>query len=88
MRKSTIKLLKDTKMGVTIKDNAVPKKCMRPIPCPLNLREQAKKNMEANVKLGIIESVQQNGEQPLWISPALFVLKSNGGVRQVVNFKA
>ena len=71
-----LQMLKDTKMEVVIKAGAVPKRTMRPIPCPINLREQAKNNLEAGVKLGIIEPVQLNGEQPSWISPALFVLKS------------
>ena len=82
-----LQMLKDTKMEVIIKPGAIPKRTMRPIPCPIYLREQAKKNLEAGVKLGIIEPVQLNGEQPSWISPALFVLKSNGGCREVVNFK-
>ena len=82
-----LQILKDTQMEVIIKPCAIPKRTMRTIHCPINLREQAKKNLEAGVKLGIIEPVQLNGEQPSRISPALFVLKSNGGCRQVVNFK-
>ena len=82
-----LQMLNEAKMEVKIKPGAIPKRTMRPIPCSLNLREQAKKNLEAGVKLGIIKPVLQNGEQPAWISPAIFVLKSNGGCRQVVNFK-
>ena len=44
--------------------------------------------MEAEVRLGIIEPVKQNGAQPSWICPSLFVQKSSGGCRRVVNFKA
>ena len=41
-----LQMLKDTKMEVVIKAGAVPKPTMRPIPCPINLREQAKKKLE------------------------------------------
>ena len=83
-----LNLLKDTKMDVKIKRNATPKRTMKPIPCPWNLREKARSDLAAGVKLGIIEKVSQHGQQPLWISPAIFVEKSDGGCRRVVNYKA
>ena len=61
---------------------------MKPIPCPWNLREQAKKYLDAGVRLGIIQKVEQGGMQPSWFSPAIFVEKSDGGCRRVVIFKA
>ena len=61
---------------------------MKPIPCPWNLRKQAKKDLDAGVRLGIIQRVEQGGEQPSWISPAIFIEKNDGGCRRVVNFKA
>ena len=36
----------------------------------------------------IIQKVEQGGMQPSWISPAIFVEKSDGGCRRVINFKA
>ena len=41
-----LNLLKGTEMAVIINENAVPKSTMKPIPCPLNLRDQAKKDLE------------------------------------------
>ena len=61
---------------------------MKPIPCPLNFRDQAKKDLDSGERLGIIQRVEQGGAPPLWIGPAIFVEKSKGGCRRVVNFKA
>ena len=41
-----LNLLKGTEMAVIINDNAVPKRTMKPTPCPLNFRDQAKKDLE------------------------------------------
>ena len=75
-------------MDLKINENANPKRTMKPIPCPWNLREKARSDLAAGVKLGIVQKVAQNGQQPLWISPAIFVEKSDGGCRRVVNYKA
>ena len=80
-----LNLLKGTKMDVKINENANPKRTMKPIPCPWNLREKARSDLAAGVKLGIVQKVAQNGQQPLWISPTIFVEKSDGGCRRVVN---
>ena len=75
-------------MDVIIKEGANPKRTMKPIPCPWNLRVKAKKDLDMGKKMGIVEKVKQGGSQPLWISPAIFVEKSDGGCRRVVNYKA
>ena len=83
-----LQLLKGTKMGVKINPDATPKRMMRPIPCPINLREKSKEGFAGRGEIKKIEPVQQNGAQPSWISPALFVLKSSGVCGRVINFKA
>ena len=70
-------------MDVHIRPEATPKRTMKPIPCPWNLREQAKKDLDAGVRLGIIQKVDQGGMQPSWISPAIFVEKSDGAVAEL-----
>ena len=41
-------------MDVKINENANPKRTMKPIPCPWNLREKARSDLAAGVKLGIV----------------------------------
>ena len=43
--------------------------------------------MDVGFRIGI-KKVTQHGMQPIWISPAKFVGKKDGGCRRVVNFKA
>ena len=74
-------------MAVIINENTVPKRTMKPIPCPLNLRDQAKKDLDSGERLGIIQRVEQGGSQPLCISPAIFEKKSNWGCRKVGEFQ-
>ena len=69
----TLNMLRNTEMDVHIRPEATPKRTMKPIPCPWNLREQAKKDLDSGVRLGIIQKVEQGGMQPSWISPAIFV---------------
>ena len=53
-----------------------------------NLRGKAKKDLDPGVRLGIVQKVEQGRPQPSWISPAIFVEKSDGGCQSVVNYKA
>ena len=51
-------------MDVHIKKDAIHKHTMKPIPCPWNLRENAKKDLNSGVRLGIVQKVEQGGPQP------------------------
>ncbi len=55
-----LNLLTDTKMDEIIKGNATPKRTIKPIPCPWNLREKARSALAAGVKLGIIEKLARH----------------------------
>ena len=46
-----LNLLERTKMDVIIKEGANPKRTMKPIPCPWNLRGKAKKDLDMGEKM-------------------------------------
>ena len=62
-------------------------KAYTPIPVPFHFKEQVKKDLDRDVRLGIIEPVPQ-GEVGDWCSRMVITPKANGKPRRTIDFQA
>jgi hypothetical protein len=70
---------------IHLEDNAVPYAVTTPIPIPHNWREEVKKQLDEDVRKGVIRQVPLN--QPTeWCMQMVVVAKDDGSPRRVINF--
>ena len=82
-------MMKDPEMMVELKDeykNITAKKTTRVIPTPLALRDQAQKDLDNAVRMGILDEVSGENNHDLWLAPMIIVPKRDNTPRRVVDF--
>ena len=66
---------------------ATPVRCTKPVPVPLNFRDQVKRDLLVDEKRGVIERVPL-GVKPTWMAKMLIQPKKDGRPRRVVDMSA
>ena len=63
-----------------------PLKTTRIIPTSLPLEEQAKKQIENDVHMGVLKDMTEKANQDLWLAPMIIILKKDNSPRRVIDF--
>ena len=74
-------------IAININPEATPTAVHTPAPIPIQWRDEVKKQLEADVALGVIEKVEPN-TPTTWCHRAFWVRKSDGSPRRVVDFQS
>lgn len=74
-------------INITIDPEATPTTIHTPASIPIHWREEVKKQLDADVALGVIEKVEPN-TPTTWCHRAIWVRKSDGSPRRVVDFQS
>ena len=72
---------------ININPEATPTAVHTPAPIPIHWRDEVKKQLEADVALGVIEKVEPN-TPATWCHRAFWVRKSDGSPRRVVDLQS
>ena len=73
-------------MKIVEKEGVTPSYCYTPIPVAFNWKKKVKKDLDRDVRLGIIEQVPQ-GMITDWCSRMVIAAKANGDPRRTVDFQ-
>ena len=74
-------------ISINVEPGVTPVAVHTPASIPVHWRDEIKKQLDADVRLGVIEKVEPN-TPTTWCHRAIWVRKSDGTPRRVVDFQA
>ena len=66
-------------MEIHLKDDAIPRRVMKPLPVPIHWRDMVKDQLDSDVRLGVIEKV--------WCHHMVVACKPDGTPRRTVDLQ-
>ncbi|MEL6804838.1 MAG: hypothetical protein AAFO91_13770, partial [Bacteroidota bacterium] len=82
----SLPMMSGEKLRLSIEENAQPVAYHRPIPVPIHWRDEVKKGLDQDVRLGVIEPVPV-GEPVTWCHRMVICPKKDGKPRRTVDFQ-